>query len=326
MSNPLQAAYDGGNPFSRIPNLGRLLGIVMIKGPGPRRIAAVYGINARSEGRGGSHNRRLIVDDDGNIVARFAIKPKGIEHPENYEYTAMMCDGIDAVFVANGDHITEMAGGYSNEVWQLFGKRTYENDGYTPRIGLIINSDMEGFSRDGWDGQDAPLARFVMIRKAPGIDMKETSTQDVLDITPGSGRFYHTYDNPASPGGQPVPYCGAPHLIAVESDTAESIALNVWNLLAPQNGLLDHRIALAVRIYPLINSLNDEELPKEPEEFILNRYSDKDPGPDSDVLIEEDWYRDQALALGLASLPPDRSGGLPPGVETSMGGLFEIIG
>lgn len=281
-----QVARTGRETFQNIPYPGRFLGYAIIwDREGKLKLAAIYALTGRSKGRGKTANRYLISSADGRIVeARFAIPTNDlIKNPELYQYRAMSADTSGFSFLSNGDHMMDLESG-SGRIGTDLANQSYEPDNdNTPRIAAIatLRSVLPVTVKKG----TLPFLQFALVKKAADSTQKATIITEYGDLSVGTGRFIHTYDMPDPDENQLQPFNRPePHLIEIDGNDAKSVAFDVWNMLAPPEGLDDLRISVAVQVFQIGHT---HDYQHRPELHIYNRFSTQDPGEDvNDRLIE----------------------------------------
>ena len=223
-----------GNPY---PGRGIMLG----RSVGGASAAVVYFIMGRSEN---SRNRVFVPTEDG--IRTQAHDPAKMTDPSLIIYHPVRQAGRGLI-VTNGDQ-TDTIRDYLLEgrtFAEALKSRTFEPDGpnYTPRISGLLSPDgsFQLSILKSAGGDPACCCRYFYHYDAP---------------LAGEGRFLHTYLG----DGNPLPsFEGDPERVALEAESPESLAEQVWEALDPEN-----KVSLFVRFVDLADGTH--------RDVIRNRY------------------------------------------------------
>ena len=216
-------------------------GIVLGKSADGGRAVAVYFIMGRS---GNSRNRRFVPTEDG--IRTEAAEPAKMTDPSLIIYHPVREAGRDLI-VTNGDQ-TDTVRDYLLEgrtFAEALRQRTFEPDApnYTPRISGLLSPDgsFQLSILKSAEGSPDCCCRYFYDYDAP---------------LPGEGRFLHTYLG----DGNPLPsFAGDPERVALDWESPEALADQVWGALHPEN-----KISLFVRFTDLSDGSH--------RDVIRNRY------------------------------------------------------
>lgn len=222
-------------------------GIVLGKSADGKSAVAVYFIMGRSEN---SRNRVFTPTEDG--IRTEAHDPAKMTDPSLIIYHPVRKVGRGLI-VTNGDQ-TDTVRDYILEgrtFAEALKTRTFEPDGpnWTPRISGLLSPDgsfqlsiLKSAEGNPADASGAPACcRYFYHYDAP---------------LPGEGRFIHTYLG----DGNPLPsFEGDPERVALDAETPEALADQVWEALNPEN-----KVSLFVRFVDLADGSH--------RDAIRNRY------------------------------------------------------
>ena len=210
-----------GNPYP-----GR--GIVLGKNTGGGHAVAVYFIMGRSEN---SRNRIFTPTEDG--IRTEAHDPARMTDPSLIIYHPVRKIGRGLI-VTNGDQTDTVRDCLleGRTFAEALKSRTFEPDtpNYTPRISGLLSPDgsFQLSILKSAEGDPSCCCRYFYHYDAP---------------LPGEGRFLHTYLG----DGTPLPsFEGEPERVALDAETPESLADQVWEALHPEN-----KVSLFVRFVDL---------------------------------------------------------------------------
>jgi len=203
-------------------------GIVLGKSADGKQAVAVYFIMGRSEN---SRNRIFTPTEDG--IRTEARDPSKMTDPSLIIYHPVRKVGNELI-VTNGDQ-TDTARDYILEgrtFAEALKSRTFEPDGpnWTPRISGLLSpgGSFQLSILKSAEGNPDCCCRYFYDYDAP---------------LPGEGRFIHTYMG----DGNPLPsFAGDPERVALEAETPEELADQVWEALNPEN-----KVSLFVRFVEL---------------------------------------------------------------------------
>jgi hypothetical protein len=216
-------------------------GLVLGKSADGKYAVAVYFIMGRSEN---SRNRVFAPTEDG--IRTEAADAAKMTDPSLIIYHPVRKVGRDLI-VTNGDQ-TDTVRDYILEgrtFAEALKSRTFEPDGpnYTPRISGLLSPDgsFQLSILKSAEGDPACCCRYFYHYDAP---------------LAGEGRFLHTYLG----DGNPLPsFEGDPERVALEAESPESLAEQVWEALDPEN-----KVSLFVRFVDLADGTH--------RDVIRNRY------------------------------------------------------
>ena len=216
-------------------------GLVLGKSADGKYAVAVYFIMGRSEN---SRNRVFVPTEDG--IRTEAADAAKMTDPSLIIYHPVRKVGRDLI-VTNGDQ-TDTVRDYILEgrtFAEALKSRTFEPDGpnYTPRISGLLSPDgsFQLSILKSAEGDPACCCRYFYHYDAP---------------LAGEGRFLHTYLG----DGNPLPsFEGDPERVALEAESPESLAEQVWEALDPEN-----KVSLFVRFVDLADGTH--------RDVIRNRY------------------------------------------------------
>ncbi len=216
-------------------------GLVLGKSADGKYAVAVYFIMGRSEN---SRNRVFAPTEDG--IGTEAADAAKMTDPSLIIYHPVRKVGRDLI-VTNGDQ-TDTVRDYILEgrtFAEALKSRTFEPDGpnYTPRISGLLSPDgsFQLSILKSAEGDPACCCRYFYHYDAP---------------LAGEGRFLHTYLG----DGNPLPsFEGDPERVALEAESPESLAEQVWEALDPEN-----KVSLFVRFVDLADGTH--------RDVIRNRY------------------------------------------------------
>lgn len=216
-------------------------GLVLGKSADGKYAVAVYFIMGRSEN---SRNRVFAPTEDG--IRTEAADAAKMTDPSLIIYHPVRKVGRDLI-VTNGDQ-TDTVRDYILEgrtFAEALKSRTFEPDGpnYTPRISGLLSPDgsFQLSVLKSAEGDPACCCRYFYHYDAP---------------LAGEGRFLHTYLG----DGNPLPsFEGDPERVALEAESPESLAEQVWEALDPEN-----KVSLFVRFVDLADGTH--------RDVIRNRY------------------------------------------------------
>ena len=216
-------------------------GLVLGKSADGKYAVAVYFIMGRSEN---SRNRVFAPTEDG--IRKEAADAAKMTDPSLIIYHPVRKVGRDLI-VTNGDQ-TDTVRDYILEgrtFAEALKSRTFEPDGpnYTPRISGLLSPDgsFQLSILKSAEGDPACCCRYFYHYDAP---------------LAGEGRFLHTYLG----DGNPLPsFEGDPERVALEAESPESLAEQVWEALDPEN-----KVSLFVRFVDLADGTH--------RDVIRNRY------------------------------------------------------
>ena len=216
-------------------------GIVLGCSADNRFAVAAYFIMGRSEN---SRNRVFVPTEDG--IRTEAHDPAKMTDPSLIIYHPVRKAGRGLI-VTNGDQ-TDTVRDYilaGRTFAEALHTREFEPDApnYTPRISGLLSPDgsFQLSILKSAEGDSACCCRYFYDYDAP---------------LPGEGRFIHTYMG----DGNPLPsFAGDPERVALDAETPEVLADQVWEALNPEN-----KVSLFVRFVDLADGSH--------RDAIRNRY------------------------------------------------------
>ena len=195
-------------------------GIIIGKSEDGRRAVLAYFIMGRSV----NSRNRVFVTDQGGIRTE-AFDPSKMEDPSLIIYWPVRETGSH-VIVTNGNQTDTIYDFIRNDASFIKALRTREFEpdapNFTPRVSAMATFEDGDFRLD---------MGILRAGDAEG-SMCDRVFWEYERLTPGTGKFLHTYLS----DGSPIPsFTGDPETVSVDNGTAQEIADALWNGLDENN-------------------------------------------------------------------------------------------